>query len=108
LTTAVDEENIPMVKALLKYGADINKENPTSQFTPLIVACWRGSTNIVRLLLNTAGINVNFKRTKVKKPEKYSCTNIYIYIYALSSDVKIIIRKRRYLPTFKIHTYSHV
>jgi ankyrin repeat protein len=66
LTKAVDEENIPMVKALLKYGADINTVDPKIQCTPLMVACWRGFTNVVKLLLSTPGINVNFERTKVR------------------------------------------
>ena len=57
LLTASMMKNVPLVKLLLKNGADVGRANKQGA-TPLIIACIQGSVSIIELLLD-AGADVN-------------------------------------------------
>lgn len=57
LMTAVKNNNVTLVKDLIRQGVDVS-EPDASQDSPLIMAAYRGYTEIVRLLLE-AGADVS-------------------------------------------------
>ncbi|MFA6191966.1 MAG: ankyrin repeat domain-containing protein [Sulfurimonas sp.] len=48
---AITYDNIELVKYLIKHGADVNKTNRRSRFTPLMAASCYGRVEIVKILL---------------------------------------------------------
>ena len=58
LCTACKDGALEDVKVLLKGGLDVNKYN-INKDTPLVMAAWKGHTEIARLLLSQSSIDVN-------------------------------------------------
>ena len=59
LWMAAEHNLVRILKKAISEGADINKGGKFLKFTPLIVAANYGHAEIVRLLLEQSGINVN-------------------------------------------------
>lgn len=53
LCTAVSKDKPKLLKLLLKYGAQVNGSQATGGEPPLYLACRKGYTEIVQILLNT-------------------------------------------------------
>ena len=60
-------ENVPIVKLLLEYGAQINQRTSGDDYTPLSIAVNEGRSSIVKCLL-TAGANINIPDWKGHLP----------------------------------------
>ena len=79
LHLACYENNVEIVRFLLKNGADINKEDKNG-FTPLYLACYENNVEIVRLLLE--------KDADINKEDKDGNTPLHVACY--ENNVEIV------------------
>jgi hypothetical protein len=70
-----------IIDYLIKKGADINYEDSSSEYTPLITAVFRYNLDIIKYIVNK-GASVNYKNSKGKKAADYAAD------YARENEIK--------------------
>lgn len=66
LHNAAESGHVDVVKTLLEYGVEVNRQTDFQQYTALHVAALRGNSAIVECLLNHPGERIDW-RDKVGK-----------------------------------------
>lgn len=91
LIIAIKNNNIELVKLLLSKGADVNKI--ANNESPLLVASQFGHDLIVKLLLDTPGVNINImgidKETPLFKAAQNGKTNVVELLLSKGADANL-------------------